>query len=55
MALKETGCAIVVWIRLAQDRDRWHACAFVNKVLNHQVRWRGAISVSEMTRMHRVS
>jgi hypothetical protein len=42
MDLKETGCATVDWIRLAQTRDWRHACAFVNNVLNHQVLVGGA-------------
>jgi hypothetical protein len=31
MDLKETGCEVVNWIQLAQDRDQWRA--LVNTVM----------------------
>jgi hypothetical protein len=35
MDLREIGWGSVVWIQLAQDRDRWRA--LVNTVMNLQV------------------
>jgi hypothetical protein len=35
MDLREIGWGSVVWIQLAEDRDRWRA--FVNAVMNLQV------------------
>jgi hypothetical protein len=35
MDLRETGCGVVEWIQLAQDRDRWRA--LVNSVMNLRV------------------
>jgi hypothetical protein len=47
--LVEVGWGDVVWIGLAQDRDRWKA--LVNSVLNRRVTWNaGKLSSVQTTR-----